>query len=248
MKEYVQKIVEIGKKGFCEKEDLKYFISNLPDIGNKKLLHFLKVEYEIYTFHISRSEFFSMNLIFNLGNKSKKDKFLINFIENFIKGVHLIEIKKGGFGSTTMIYNLFYSLIEKDKNKAIELYNWIAFNGGNYYIPKNISFEEAKKAEDIRRQIKRRNELEVERVHKEAVLRKKENREIHILNSNKKKEEREKEIERLKGMNEMQYFKEIINSDYPLDFYPELFSEIEVDLIKELSSEEILKFKEKLKK
>lgn len=42
-----------------------------------------------------------------------------------------------GFGSPSPTYKLIKTLEDSDKDLAIELNQWVANNGGNYYIPQN---------------------------------------------------------------------------------------------------------------
>ena len=143
--EYINKIIEVGKKEFCTSQNLEYFLANLPDVGNGELRDTLQRDFKINTGHITRRGFLALDHKVNKQPLSDTQKKIISFLTNLIKGCHLIEIRYGGFGSTTNICNLFNSLIEVDVNKAIDLYNWIAFNGGNYYIEPNIAHEEARK-------------------------------------------------------------------------------------------------------
>ncbi len=182
--EYINKIIEIGKKGSCTLKDLNYFLDKLPTVGNRELNDTLQREYKISTWHITRREFLALD---NKTSKQvlpegKREK--MSFLVDLIKGCHLIEIKYGGFGSTTNIYNLIGVLALMDLKKAVDLYNWVAFDGGNYYIEPNVSYEDSKRKEQDAE--KRRVEilLNDQKVHSDAVANKQQKRDLHTQVSN----------------------------------------------------------------
>lgn len=146
--EYINRIIEIGKKGSCTDQEFSYFLQNLPDVGNKELLLTLREKYGIDTSHMTRRDILSIDAEKNIHSLTKADEELASFIVDLIKGIHMIEFKSGyGGSSTTTICNLLGTLIEKDVKRFIDLYNWIASNGGNYYIEAGATFEESKKRE-----------------------------------------------------------------------------------------------------
>ncbi len=106
------------------------------------------------------------------------------FFENLIKGYRLINGSSGG--STNQIYNLIKKIEEKDKNKAIELFNWVAFNGGDYYIEKDISYEEKTKMDEIKKKKYEEKLLNDQKIHLEAVARKKQESDLHISRKKEK--------------------------------------------------------------
>lgn len=178
--EYINKIIEIGKRGTCTDQELSYFLPNLPDVANKDLLHVLKNEYGISTWHWTRRDILAIDAVGNVQSLTNEDEKLVSFIVDLVKGIHIIEFKSGyGGSSTTTICNLFGTLIEKDANRFIDLYNWIASNGGNYYIESGVNFEESKKRE----QNAEKNRIEMlandQKVHTDAVARKQNNRDLH---------------------------------------------------------------------
>lgn len=181
--EYINKIVEIGKKEVCTPQDLAYFQKELPDVGNIKLRITIERDYKIKTGHITRQEFLSLKRKIIVPPLSEEQEKRIQFITHLIKGCHLIEIQYGGFGSTTNVFNLFESLIEMEVNRAIDLYNWIAFNGGNYYIEPNCTFVEHEK---IEQEIEKRRialQQSNEKTYLEAITQKKFKRNQHIARS-----------------------------------------------------------------
>lgn len=104
-------ILEVGHKGYCTSEDLKFFLPDLPTIHGSELIFNVKTEN------------FSEALILDL-----------------IKGWHLIEMKykedtgyENGFGSPSKTKYLIDKLMKININEAIDLYNWVAANGGDYY-------------------------------------------------------------------------------------------------------------------
>lgn len=182
--EYINKIIEIGKKESCTPEELTYFLANLPNLGNKELNDILQRKYKINIGHITRREFLALDHKVSKQLPSEEQKKRIFFLIDFIKGCHLIEIKYGGFGSTTNIYNIIGALMVMDVNEAINLYNWIAFNGGNYYIESGVTFMESKKRE----QDAEKNRVEIlandQRLHLDAEAKKQQNRDLHTQVSN----------------------------------------------------------------
>ena len=178
--EYINKILEIGKRGTCSDQQLSYFLPNLPDVANKDLLHILRSEYGISTWHWTRRDILAIDDDGNKQSLRDEDKKLVSFIVDLIKGIHLIMFKAGyGRASTTTICNLIGKLMEKDIEKFIDLYNWVAINGGNYYIESNITFNDAKKAEEAHKKFLQEERLRMENMHAEAAAKKKYNRDLH---------------------------------------------------------------------
>ncbi len=178
--EYINKIVEIGKRGACTDQQLSYFLQNMPDAANKDFLRFLRSEYGIKTQHWTRKGILAIDTERPAQPLSDEDKKLVSFIVDLIKGVHWVMFKAGyGRASTTTICNLFSTLVEKDVEKFIHLYNWIAANGGNYYIEPEATFEESK----IYEQGAEKNRIEMlandQKNHSDAVSRKQANRDLH---------------------------------------------------------------------
>ena len=178
--EYINKILEIGIKGICTDQALIYFSQNLPDVSNKDLLYVLRNKYGISTQHWTRRDILAIDTERTIQPLSDEDKKLVSFMVDLIKGIHLIMFKAGyGRASTTTICNLFGTLVEKDVEKFIDLYNWIASSGGNYYIEPEATFEESK----ISEQIAEKNRIERlkndQKIHSDAIARKQTNRELH---------------------------------------------------------------------
>jgi len=182
--EYINKIIEVGKKELCTSQDLDYFLANLPDVGNRELRNTLQRDYKIDTSHITRREFLAFDHKIKKQSLSDTQKKIISFLTNLIKGCHLIELRYGGFGSATNICNLFASLFGADVNKAIDLYNWIAFNGGNYYISPNIAHEEARKVEQCVEKSRIEKLLNDQKICSEAIARRKNKLYLHAKKSN----------------------------------------------------------------
>lgn len=202
--EYINKILEIGKKGSCSSEELAYFLTRLPDVSNRELRDILRRDYKISTEHITRREFLSINPNTIKKVSSEGQIKTASLLMDLIRGCHLIEIQHGGIGSTTNVFNLFNSLIRIDSDKAIDLYNWIASNGGNYYIASGVTFEESKKME----QDAEKNRIEIlandQRIHSDAVNRKQHNRDLHTKTSNKTQRLYEECKEQLQKMSDEQ--------------------------------------------
>lgn len=119
----IHKIITVGQKGLCTSEDLSFFLPNFPKIHGSEL--------------------------FFLVEKRDVDNKLL---PDLIRGFHLIEMKyqedtgyENGFGSPSPTYNFINLLMKINKDKGIGLYNWVAANGGNYYIKPNVTYKEKKK-------------------------------------------------------------------------------------------------------
>lgn len=182
--EYINKILEIGRKESCSSEDLGYFLTRLPDVGNREFLPTLRENYKIDTSHMTRHEILSINIETNTHSLNKADEELKSFIVDLVKGIHLIEFKSGYSGSsTTTICNLFGTLIKKDTKAFINLYNWIASNGGNYYIEPGVTFKERKNKEEYAEKNRFEKLANDQRVHSDAVDRKQHNIDLHTKTS-----------------------------------------------------------------
>ena len=248
-KEYIDKLIEIGKKESCTDQEISYFLTNLPDVGNKELLRILREEYKIDTSRMTRRELARIDPVIRANVLTDADKMLVALIVDLIKGIHIIMFQVGyGGGSTTIICNLFGTLIQKDKKTFVDLYNWIALNGGNYYIHKNSLFiGETINQRETRYKQEEEERQRSENIHIEAEARKKQNRDNHLLKSKEKNEIRDLEIEKLNRLDKLQQLKSIANSSYPLDFYPEEFSMTNITIVEKLSLEEVQNLEEKFK-
>lgn len=126
--EYINRIIEIGKKGECTSDELLYFLPNLPSLHGSEIL-------------------FTLNKW-----KLPKNYRSIPYLVDMVKGLHLIEMSYKlfskndfGFGSPSKTEHLITYLETIDLTNAKELYNWVASNGGNYYIKSGVTYEENKK-------------------------------------------------------------------------------------------------------
>jgi len=115
MKDQIAKIIEIGKKDYCTKDDFEYILPNYPIISGKEF-------------------------IFSSGC-SPTYLTLGDDIEQYVKGLHLVELKyrsktnnKRGFGSLSRSYCVVLTLYKTNPKLSDELGKWIAFNGGNFNI------------------------------------------------------------------------------------------------------------------
>lgn len=110
------KIIEIGQRGHCTNEELHHFLPNYPIING-------------------------VRYIFNYWNWRSISKWSKIDIENFVKGLHFIELKYRelkqsdfGFGSPSKTAFTIDKLNNHQKELAEELREWVKANGGNYYI------------------------------------------------------------------------------------------------------------------
>ena len=109
---------KIGIQLFCSEEDFNYLTPNFPILkGNE--------------FIISISW---ANTI----------TFIDSEVEELIKGLHIVETlfkhktnNDFGFGSPSPTFKIIQQINNKDQKLAIFLTQWIAHNGGNYYIRHN---------------------------------------------------------------------------------------------------------------
>ena len=88
-----------------------------------------------------------------------------------------------GFGSPSQTFYLINFLMKTDKDKAIDLYNWVAANDGNYYITSNVTYKENEENEKMRAKNRAIILLDDQKKHLEAVARKKIKQELHLKKS-----------------------------------------------------------------
>jgi len=241
---YIQKIVGIGEKEECSHDDLSYFLDDLPWIANKDLLHKLHNEYGISIDHITRREFLCLDT--SKPTSSNKDLRTVTFIENIIKGCHLIEVAYGGFGSTTIIYNLFWSLISTDVKRAMALYDWIAFRGGNYYIEENILFDKASTRERKINESEREYARQQKMISDNLTKQRQDKLTTHLSKSKSHNDFRKLELSKLREMSPIEILRHAITSSYPIDMYPREMIIVDLHLLSELTLKERLNFQAKL--
>ena len=117
-KTFIQKIINIGKNQSVSGEQVRELLPDYPTLrGNEELFKISWTNAERYL-----------------------DK---NFFD-FVKGLHVVELKYRemtdndlGFGSPSSTEKVIQAIEKKDKEQANILRNWIADNGGNYYIKIN---------------------------------------------------------------------------------------------------------------
>ena len=115
--EKIKLLKDIGKRLLCLEEEFKILLPNCPTIKGSE-----------FVFTISWA-----NSI----------KYIDNEVEFTVKGLHLLEIlyrnkmqNEFGFGSPSPSYKIIKELSNKNNELAESLIDWIASNGGNYYIRK----------------------------------------------------------------------------------------------------------------
>lgn len=205
MQEYLKKIIEIGKRGSCTADEPSYFDNKLPNNENLKKIVGFK--------NLSSVELFNRLL----GNETTDKKDMTYVFINFIKGCHIIEKNKdGGFGSTSYVHQLMEGF--HDEKIYSELYNWVAFNGGNHFIDEGITYTENKrKSKDAA--IRRLKILEHDKkVHREAVAKKQKKRDAHVKISQKNRSNYKEFKNKFQKMNNEQllnaFNKEVGNSGW----------------------------------
>lgn len=106
-----------GKRLHCMEDEFQIILPNFPTLRG--------------------SEF-----IFTIG-WANASKYIDSDVEYLVKGLHIIEIlyrnkiqHDFGFGSPSPTYKILQKLRETNESLAVELTNWIANFGGNYYIKK----------------------------------------------------------------------------------------------------------------
>lgn len=115
--DYIKLLKEIGKRMLCLEDDFQTLLPNYPTLKG--------------------SEF-----IFTIG-WANASKYIDKEVDLLIKGLHILEIlyrnktqHDFGFGSPSPTHKILLKLKETNEPLAIELTNWIANSGGNYYIKK----------------------------------------------------------------------------------------------------------------
>lgn len=115
---FKEKVKEIGSKSFCSLNDLKEILPDFPSLKGSED-------------------------IFKINHANAKE-YIDDKVDDLIKGLHCIEeaYKKEtrndfGFGSPSPTAKVIDTLKIKDPELAEILYNWVADNGGNYYIKSN---------------------------------------------------------------------------------------------------------------
>jgi hypothetical protein len=108
---------EIGRRLLCLEDEFQSLLPNFPTLRG--------------------SEF-----IFTIG-WANAGRYINKDVDFFIKGLHILEVlyrnktqNDFGFGSPSPTHKILQKLREKNEPLAIELTNWIANSGGNYYIKK----------------------------------------------------------------------------------------------------------------
>lgn len=176
---------EIGKKESCTHEEFISFIPHFPSIGDSELIT-----------SINGREF-------GMKRTTNEDLYYMT------KGYHIIEKHyremlndKMGFGSPSKVITLIDIVGKFDLEKAIELYDWVAFNGGNYYIEPNVTYKE--KQEIRRLRLERAHEIQEndKKTHRDAVLSRKRVAEDHIKLSKETKEIYLKFQEKIQNMDD----------------------------------------------
>jgi hypothetical protein len=115
MRQTITTIQDIGKRGYCSEEELRQFLPDYPTVHGSEL-------------------------IFKIAHHPSPE-YLTSDIPSLVKGLHYIEIKHRennsfGFGSTSPAWHIIRKLYrEPIPSNFKDLKEWIAFNGGNYYIP-----------------------------------------------------------------------------------------------------------------
>jgi hypothetical protein len=113
----VEVIRKIGENSVCNEEELILLLPNFPKLLGSELIFRVKWEEVI--------------------NELKS----IEEIEDFIKGLHLTEVKyievtenKFGFGSPSSTFRILQKFEKNEYQKSQNIKKWIKDNGGNYYI------------------------------------------------------------------------------------------------------------------
>lgn len=126
----INQIIKIGNKEECTELEYQKLLENYDSKSGPKGYYFLQ---ELAETMLGRK---IGHFKFNLRLCLKKENLSINDYTSFIKGYHLLEKQTGdfGFGSPSISKDLINNLTPVDQDKSVELYNWIADHGGNYYI------------------------------------------------------------------------------------------------------------------
>lgn len=113
----VEILRKVGENGVCNEEELMSLLPNFPKLLGSEFIFRVKWE----------------EVIGELKS--------IEEIEDFIKGLHLTEVKysevtenKFGFGSPSSTYRILQKFEKHEYQKSQIIKKWIKVNGGNYYI------------------------------------------------------------------------------------------------------------------
>lgn len=113
----VEIIRKVGENGVCNEEELILLIPNYPTISGSEFI--FRVQWE--------------EIIKVLKS--------IEEIQDFIKGLHLTEVKyrevtenKFGFGSPSSTFRILQKFEKHEYQKSQIIKKWVKDNGGNYYI------------------------------------------------------------------------------------------------------------------
>lgn len=116
----IEVLKNIGKRLLCLEDEFQIFLPNYPTLRG--------------------SEF-----IFTI-SWANASKYIDDDVEYLVKGLHIVEIlyrnktqHDFGFGSPSPTHKIIEQLMTKNEELAISLREWIAGNGGNYYIKKSMN-------------------------------------------------------------------------------------------------------------
>lgn len=179
IEKYVNKIIEIGAKENCTKEEADNIVASFLGSSEPKPYYVISdITEEFIGFDVRQGRF-------DVEDVLKRQNITKNEYISYIKGCHLFEKCYSGFGSPSQTYNLIKNFIEFSPSEGEDLYDWVTKHGGNYYMPKGKTYEERLEQQKIRAERQRQQEKEMEELHRATIEKKRLNEEIH----NKKSKE-----------------------------------------------------------
>lgn len=204
---------------------------------------------------------FSKKLLYSLPINPKVKALSFIDLENLMKGLLAIENTKegyGAFGSTTVMGKLLKLLklkdIENKESRVNSLINWMLDNRNNPYIPFGVHVPlEVKSVKGYAlhesAKYKRREERETENKRRSEQAKAKKTKKVteHKERQNTNLKKRDDVIKKTKKLNIVNKFKWIVESEYPINIYPEEYAEISSDELEKIPKDLLEKILLKLK-
>ncbi|MGV8130713.1 MAG: hypothetical protein ACP5N7_01260 [Candidatus Pacearchaeota archaeon] len=206
IQKYINKIIEVGTKESCTKEETDSIVTSFIGSYNPQPHYVISEITDEFIGFAVRQGWFNVDDVLKRQNITKEDYI------SFIKGCHLFENCYSGFGSVSQTYTLIKNLIEFNPSEGKDLYNWVTKRGGNYYMPEGSTYEERLDQQRIHAEMRRQHEKDMEELHKAAVERKKRNEESHSKISKETKELYEEFKEKYQKMDSNELV-EVFNKD-----------------------------------
>lgn len=205
------------------------------------------------------AEKFSRKILYSLPRNPRVRSLTFDDLIYLMKGLAILEQDQDRyrFGSTTVMGNLLKLLKFKDTEhkdrKVNDLINWMLNNRSNSYIPfgMNVPLHVKSISDYAAYENKRFNHrLEMDKIKEERSVepkkKKKANELQHKILSEAKKKDRAKLISRLNKLKTANRLKYILESNDPINMFPEEYSELTSYELEKLTPANLLKLSKKL--